>query len=69
MAVSCSIQFFGKAAAMSADSLVLTETPSLLDRGFYCRRWQRLLLTRVVKLLLSEVVAAVTMDYDDFLFW
>ena len=68
MAVSCFIQFFGKAAAMAADFSVLVETPSLLDRGFYRRRWQRLLLTRVVKLLLSEVVAAVAMDCDDFLF-
>ena len=57
-----------EAAAMATHSSVKVEAASLLDGGFYRRRWQLLLLAWVVKFPLSEVVAASAMDYDDFLF-
>ena len=49
-----------EAAAMATHSSVMAEAASLLDGGFYRRRWQLLLLAWVVKFPLSEVVAPVT---------
>ena len=51
---------------LAAANCSVDDSFALLDRGFYRRRWQLLLLAWVVKFPLSEVVAALAMDYDDF---
>ena len=49
---------------LAAANCSVDDNFALLDGGFYRRRWQLLLLAWVVKFPLSEVVAALAMDYD-----